>query len=101
MANEVINSYWNSDDCFLAFFGDVYKEPNLTVEREAEYHPDTDEVVIIDVFWDGDDNLTEVHEINPKTLMYYNEKCEIQPNLTKEEYDEIAVKVTQLAKTNQ
>ena len=98
MANKIINSYWNSDDCFIAFFGDVYKEPNLTVEREVEYYPDTDEVVIVDVFWDDDDNIIESHEINPTTLIYYEEKCEIQPKLTKEEYDEIAVKVTQLAK---
>jgi hypothetical protein len=98
MANEVINSYWNSDDCFLAFFSDVYKEPNLTVEREAEYHPDTDEVVIIDVFWDGDDNMKEAHSINPSTLKYYDENCEIQPKITDVEYDEIASKVKLLAK---
>lgn len=89
MKHKIINSYWNSDDCFLAFFGDVYHEPNLSVAREAEYHPDTDEVVIVDVFWDDEDDMTEAHSINPKTLKYYEKKCEVQPTITREEYEEI------------
>lgn len=97
MKNKVINSYWNSDDCFLAFFGDVYKESNLTVAREAEYHTDDDEVVVVDVFWDGNENMTEAHSINPKTLKYYEEYCEVQPNLTMQEYNDIVSEVKCLA----
>lgn len=98
MANEVINSYWNSDNCFIAFFGDVYKGHNLTVAREAEYHSDTDEVVVVDVFWDDDGCMTESHSINPSTLKYYEENCEIQPTLTNAEYDELKAEVRRLAK---
>jgi len=81
--------YWTDDDTMCAFFGDVHKEKNLTIARESEYHSEDDEVVIIDVFWDDDDNMTEGHSINPSTLKYYEKKCKIDPNITREEYDEI------------
>ena len=97
MANKAINSYWNSDNCFIACFGDVYKKTNLSIAREAEYHTDNKEVVIIDVFWDGNDNMTEAHSINPKTLKYYEADCKVQPKLTIQEYNDIVSEVKRLA----
>ena len=86
---KAVDQYWNSEDCYLVFFGDSRKEDNLTIARESEYHPDTDEVIVVDVFWDDNDEMTECHEINPKSLKYYEEECEIQPNITRKEYNDI------------
>jgi len=94
---EPVNQYWNSEDCYLVFFGDIRKEPNLTIARESEYHSDDDEVVVVDVFWDDNDDMTECHEINPDTLKYYEEDCEVQPSITREQYDEIATYTKQKA----
>ena len=92
-----IETYWNASDCFLAFFGDVYKEENLTIARESEYHPDTDEVVVVDVFWDDNDDMTEVHKIDPQTLKYTEKKCEKQPSITRKEYNAIVAVTKQKA----
>lgn len=104
MANKVINSYWNGgldiDDCFIACLGDVHKEPNLTVAREVEYHPDNDKIVIVDVFWDDNGSMAETHSINPKTLKYYEEECKVQPNITMQEYNDIVSEVKRLASEN-
>lgn len=92
--------YWNDEDCFLCFFGDVHKEQNLTIAREAEYHQVEDRVVVVDVFWDDNEDMTECHSINPDTLKYYEEECTVQPSLTRKEYEEIVEYVKQKANEN-
>ena len=95
---KAINYYWNDRYTLICFFDDVYKETNLSIAREAEYHADTGDVIVIDVFWDENDDMTECHAINPDTLKYYEEDCKIQPSITREEYNDIVDYVTQISR---
>ena len=88
MEYKIIEKYWNDENCFLAFFGDVRKVGNITIAREAEYHNDNGDIVIVDVFWNENDNIVGCHSIDQQTLKY-DDECDIQPEITREEYDTI------------
>ena len=91
--NKPVEQYWQDDDCYLVFFGDIATdESGVTKAREAEYHADTGDVVVVDVYWDKDDDMVDCASINPETLEYNtNAGCVVEdsPNISRAEYDEL------------
>lgn len=98
-----IDQVWLDDDTFIVFFGEIRTEEEdgetIITKREAEYWLDEDHTVVIDCFWDGDDNFLNGIGIDPETLKYIlgNDELGEDAPITREEYDEIVKYVKETA----